>query len=239
VAAIFVLMRIFSMHQNGTTHNLVWYVEVRMSEQIRRIVTLAIWGVIACGGGLIAWQLVAPTTATAEEVVLMVTPGAQVVRPTQSPPADDAPPAQQIMYISGAVVTPGVYAFEGAYDVRIVDLVMRAGGLRSDADAAAINLAASVGDAAHVHVPVRGSAEVSQHAPAPAASSAQSQTVNVNRATVDELTQLPGVGPALAQRIIDFREQHGPFTTIDDLDAVSGVGTSLLNKIAEYVVFGE
>jgi competence protein ComEA len=63
--------------------------------------------------------------------------------------------------------------------------------------------------------------------------------VNVNRATVDELTQLPGVGPALAQRIIDFREHHGPFTTLDDLDAVSGVGTSLLNKIAEYVVFGE
>jgi competence protein ComEA len=212
-----------------------------MSEQIRRIVTVAIWAVIACGGGLIAWQLVAPTTATAEPVTLAVTPGAQVIRPTQSLPVDAVPPAQQVMYISGAVVTPGVYAFEGSHDVRIVDLVMRAGGLRSDADAAAINLAASVGDAAHVHIPVRESAEQRGAVPASTGSteSAQSQTVNVNRASVDELTQLPGVGPALAQRIIDFRAQHGPFTTLDDLDAVSGVGESLLSKIAAYVTFGE
>jgi competence protein ComEA len=212
-----------------------------MSEQVRRIVTLAIWAVIACGGGLIAWQLVAPTTATAEQVVLAVTPGAQVARPTTLPPVNDSPPAQQVMYISGAVVTPGVYAFEGAHDVRIVDLVMRAGGLRPEADAAAVNLAASIGDAAHVHIPARTSAQISDGAPASlgATTSAQSQTVNVNRASVDELTNLPGVGPALAQRIIDFRAQHGPFTTLDDLDAVSGVGESLLNKIAEYVVFGE
>ncbi|MFZ9856780.1 MAG: ComEA family DNA-binding protein [Roseiflexaceae bacterium] len=211
-----------------------------MTVQIQRIVTWVIWAVIACGGCLIAWQLVAPTTATAEQVVLAVTPGAQVARPTHSPPTDDAPPVQQVMYISGAVVTPGVYAFEGTHDVRIVDLVMRAGGLRPDADAAAINLAASIGDAAHVHIPERTSAQTSDVAPAStrSATSTQSQTVNINRASVDELTQLPGVGPALAQRIIDFRAQHGPFTTLDDLDAVSGVGESLLSKIAAYVVFG-
>lgn len=206
-----------------------------MTEQIQRLITLAIWIIIAVGGGLIAWQLVAPTTATAEEVVLTVTPGAQVARPTDPPVAQDPVVTQQVMYISGAVVTPGVYAFEGAQDVRIVDLVMRAGGLRADADAAAINLAAAIGDAAHVHIPVRGQVEVEGAAVAPAAD--QSQTINVNRASVDELAQLPGVGPALAQRIIDFREQHGPFTTLDDLDAVSGVGPSLLTKLAEYVAF--
>jgi competence protein ComEA len=206
-----------------------------MTEQIQRLITLAIWIIIAVGGGLIAWQLVAPTTATAEEVVLTVTPGAQVARPTDPPVAQDPVVTQQVMYISGAVVTPGVYAFEGAQDVRIVDLVMRAGGLRADADAAAINLAAAIGDAAHVHIPVRGQVEVEGAAVAPSA--AQSQTINVNRASVDELTQLPGVGPALAQRIIDFREQHGPFITLDDLDAVSGVGPSLLTKLAEYVAF--
>lgn len=206
-----------------------------MSEHLHRIVTLAIWIIIAVGGGLIAWQLVAPTTATAEEIVLSVTPGAQVARPTDPPSAQDPVMTQQVMYISGAVVAPGVYAFDGQQDVRIVDLVMRAGGLQADADAAAINLAAVIGDAAHVHIPVRGQVEGVGAAVAPAA--AQVQTINVNRASVDELSQLPGVGPALAQRIIDFREQHGPFTTIDDLDAVSGVGPSLLRKLAEYVTF--
>lgn len=206
-----------------------------MSEQIQRLITLAIWGVIAVGGGLIAWQLVAPTTATAEEIVLAVTPGTQMVRPTDEPPAQDPAVQQQVMYISGAVIAPGVYAFEGVQDVRIVDLVMRAGGLQADADAAAINLAAVIGDAAHVHIPVRGQVEGVGAAVAPAA--AQVQTINVNRASVDELSQLPGVGPALAQRIIDFREQHGPFTTLDDLDAVSGVGPSLLAKLEAFVAF--
>lgn len=206
-----------------------------MPEHLHRFVTLAIWGVIAVGGGLIAWQLVAPTTATAEQVVLAVTPGAQVARPTDPPVAQEPVVTQQVMYISGAVVSPGVYAFDGQQDVRIVDLVLQAGGLRADADAAAINLAAAIGDAAHVHIPVRGQHDGGVGASAPAA--AQAQTINVNRASVDELSQLPGVGPALAQRIIDFREQHGPFTSLDDLDAVSGVGPSLLAKLEAYVAF--
>lgn len=206
-----------------------------MPEHLYRFVTLAIWGVIAVGGGLIAWQLVAPTTATAEQVVLAVTPGAQVARPTDPPVAQEPVVTQQVMYISGAVVSPGVYAFDGQQDVRIVDLVLQAGGLRADADAAAINLAAAIGDAAHVHIPVRGQHDGGVGASAPAA--AQAQTINVNRASVDELSQLPGVGPALAQRIIDFREQHGPFTSLDDLDAVSGVGPSLLAKLEAYVAF--
>jgi len=213
--------------------------EVRMSDQIRRIVTLVIWAVIAIGGGLIAWQLVAPTTATAEEITLSVAPVDPVVRPVVNTPVAEIPAPQQVMYISGAVVAPGVYAFEALQDVRIVDLVMRAGGLRADADAAAINLAAAIGDAAHVHIPVRGIVEASGAVPAPKSSQVQSKTINVNRASVDELTQIPGVGPALAQRIIDFREQHGPFTSLDDLDAVSGVGPSLLGKIGAYVAFGE
>lgn len=211
-----------------------------MSVHVQRLVTIGIWAVIAVGGVLIAWQIVLPSAATAETVIVEpMAPGTTQQLDSITPAPTAAPPQAiaQIMYISGAVQTPGVYAFDGGRDVRIVDLVVRAGGLRADADAAAINLAAAIGDTAHVHVPVRGTPDVGDTASASAPTAVASQTINVNRASVDELSQLPGVGPALAQRIIDFREQHGPFTSLDDLDAVSGVGPSLLAKLEAHVVF--
>lgn len=199
-----------------------------MSLVIQRLMTIVIWGVIAVGGALIAWQLVVPATADAEQIA--ITP--MVVDDPYVAPTPSATDTPQIIYISGAVITPGVYTFDVHMDVRIIDVVVRAGGLRDDADVAAINLAAPVGDAAHIHVLTTAPVVQSAQSTNPAVTATQ---IDINHATLEELGQLPGVGPALAQRIIDFREQNGPFTTLDDLDAVSGVGPALLSKIAQFV----
>jgi competence protein ComEA len=78
-------------------------------------------------------------------------------------------------------------------------------------------------------VPVKGAG--------PAASPTGSGPVHVNTATVDELQTLPGVGPEMAQRIIDYREANGPFTDIESLDAVPGIGPSMLEKLQGLVAF--
>ncbi len=203
-----------------------------MNEHLKRMVTLVIWGVIAVGGGLIAWQLVVPATAESEPIY--VTPLASVAQIERVTPTNST--VLPTIYISGAVINPGVYVFDSGLDIRIVDVVVRAGGLRADADAASINLAAPIADATHVHVPSRIELQ-SQSLASDRTTAPATNLVNLNTATVEVLSELPGVGPALAQRIIDFREQNGPFTTLDDLDAVSGVGPALLSKIEQYVSF--
>ena len=208
-----------------------------MSDQIHRIVTGMVWGVMLVGAGMIAWQLITPATAS-QEPILVTAPTVydhDEHEDTSTEQQDEAA-VQQVFYITGAVKSPGVYAFASAHDVRVVDVVLRAGGLNADADATAINLAATVADATHVHVPSRVDGGVP---PTPTDTPMQSASdlINLNTATVDELTQLAGAGPALAQLIIDFREQHGPFSSLEDLDAVSGVGPTLLANIGEYVEY--
>ncbi|MBM4411911.1 MAG: ComEA family DNA-binding protein [Chloroflexi bacterium] len=207
-----------------------------MTDQLHRIVTGIVWGVILVGAGLIAWQLITP--ATASQTPIIVTAPTVPVHDAHAETLDEQPdtPLSQVFYITGAVNVPGVYAFETQHDVRVVDVVLRAGGLSADADATAINLAATIDDATHVHVPSRMDT-IAQPVPARIPEQDTSALVNLNTASVAELTELPGVGPALAQRIIDYREQHGAYTSLADLDAVSGVGQSLLEKISAHVEF--
>jgi competence protein ComEA len=133
------------------------------------------------------------------------------------------PAGVALVHVAGAVERPGVYRLrEGE---RIQDAVRRAGGARRGADLNAINLAAKVADGQQVVVPRRGSAAA---APAAAAGGASQPPVSLNTATAEQLDTLDGVGPATAQKILDWRRQHGGFRSIDDLGEVPGIGPKKL-----------
>ena len=158
---------------------------------------------------------------------------APVEHVTATPQATETAPAvasDAYVHVSGAVRAPGLYVV-GA-DARVIDAVSAAGGLADDADASAINLARPVTDGEQLVVPVEGEAP-------PAGPSAGSGSapglVSVNTADAGALEELPGIGPALAARIIDWRDTEGPFATVDDLLAVSGIGPKVLESLRDLV----
>lgn len=146
-----------------------------------------------------------------------------------------AAPASIVVYVSGAVRQPDVYELPA--EARVKDLVRSAGGFSAEADAERINLAERLRDEQHVHVPRLGErADQTDTGASPAADGgAQGDLIDLNTASVSELDALNGIGPALAQRIIDYRESDGPFTSVEDLQKVKGVGPALYAKIAPFV----
>jgi competence protein ComEA len=144
--------------------------------------------------------------------------------------------ASLFVHVSGAVVAPGIYVV-GAR-ARVVDAVAAAGGFAPDADRSAVNLARPVSDGEQLHVPVAGTGE--PVAPATDAANAQGSgagagPVNLNTADASQLDALPRIGPAMAQRIIEWREANGRFTSVDDLLAVPGIGDKMLASLRELV----
>ena len=133
-----------------------------------------------------------------------------------------------LVHVAGAVRKPGVYRFHAGD--RVKDAVTRAGGARRGADLNAINLAAKVADGQQVVVPRRGAAGAVPAAAgsAPGSGSAPATPVSLNSASEEQLETLDGVGPATAQKILDWRRQHGGFRTIDDLAEVPGIGPKRL-----------
>jgi competence protein ComEA len=145
-------------------------------------------------------------------------------------------PSQPILvvHVVGQVRRPGLYRLRDGS--RIADAVRRAGGARLGADLAALNLAAPLVDGIQVLVPSRA-------APGAAASStggqgaglASAPAISLSSATVEELDELPGVGPITAQKIVDYRTEHGPFASVDDLDAVPGIGPTRIEQLRDLV----
>lgn len=147
-----------------------------------------------------------------------------------------APPPPALVHVAGAVQRPGVLHLpEGA---RVADAVDAAGGLRDDADVDRLNLAERVADGARVYVPAKGETGsppvVSGAGAGVSSGGARGGTgapVDLNRATVDELDKLPGVGPSTAAAIVAHRDQHGPFRSVDDLLQVRGIGPAKLEGL--------
>lgn len=139
-------------------------------------------------------------------------------------PSASATPQELVVYICGAVRRPGVYHL--ASGARVADLLAAAGGAGAKAQLQAVNLAAKLLDGQQVVVPVRGAASAGAVAVGGAATgtAAPAAPVNLNSATAEELDALPGVGPATAQKIIDYRTANGGFKSVDDLKNVSGIG---------------
>jgi len=150
-------------------------------------------------------------------------------REVAAPSASAAPDRTAPLYVHvlGAVARPGLYLL--AEGDRAVDAIAAAGGFTAEADQGQLNLARPLVDGEQVVVPVIGAA------PAPAAAGTTAGKVNLNTAGVDELDTLPRIGPAVAQRIIDWREANGRFGTVDDLMNVTGIGQKTFDGLKDLV----
>jgi len=150
-----------------------------------------------------------------------------VVAPVRvAAPAKTATSARLFVHVVGAVARPGLYRLpEGS---RVADALARAGGTTRKAQLELVNLAARIADGEQIVVPRRGS----PGAVVPTgASGVSTGPVHLNTATLEQLDALPGVGPVTAQKILDYRQQHGGFGSVDALDAIPGIGPARLEQL--------
>ena len=134
--------------------------------------------------------------------------------------------------VKGAVKSPGIYDLP--VGSRINDAVQKAGGLTDNADSKSINLAQRISDEALVYVPTKEEA-TNQEAHSNTSNTKENKKVNLNKASLEELKQVKGLGAKRAQDIIDHRESNGKFKSVDELKKVSGIGAKTIEKLKEYV----
>ncbi len=141
-----------------------------------------------------------------------------------------------IVYITGAVPRPGVYALPK--DARIQDAISAAGGFLAEADKSQINLAALLEDGQQLDIPyIEGSSPV-LGTPVPEVDTSTTELIDINIASSGELESLPGIGPTTAQKIIDYREQNGPFLSTEDIINVPGIGPGTYERIKDLITVG-
>lgn len=161
-----------------------------------------------------------------------------VGRLTMSTEGEQSDPAAGdivFVHVLGAVISPGLYQLR--VGDRVVDVVAAAGGFADTADPAGVNLARHVSDGEQLYVPEVGEVPepVAGRGSAQGADTVQDGKVNLNTATSIELEALPRVGPAMAQRIVDWRETNGRFTSIEDLMSITGIGEKTFESLKDLV----
>jgi competence protein ComEA len=158
-------------------------------------------------------------------------PAVTPVQPAAKPKA--AAPKLVVIDVAGAVRRPGLYRLrEGS---RVDDAIAAAGGSTAKAQLGAVNLAAPVADGEQVVVPGRGVAAAAAAA-SPAAGSSPSAPLDLNSATLEQLENLPGIGPVTAQKILDYRQQHGAFHSVAELQGVPGIGPAHMAQLKGLVI---
>lgn len=199
---------------------------------IGRLLAASVATVIMCAGAV--WLVRTPPPAT-EALLPRATPTSIALDTPPATAAIPSVPAVVLVHVAGAVIEPGVYELAG--DARVRDAVVAAGGPTETADWNALNLAAIVGDGVKVYVPSVGEdVPPSLTVPVAPVGDQAAGPIDVNVATVVELEELPGVGPATAAAIVTERERSGPFLDVDDLDRVPGIGPAKLEALRGLVV---
>ena len=188
------------------------------STRLTIVLFLAVMILIFSGGWLLLESRPEPTVITIYPPFPTAT----------SPPTST--PAPILVYVTGAVQQAGTVHLLPPGS-RVMDAAAAAGGLTDLADPSLVNMAGILRDGDQVHVRAIQPADGDEALPTPSGG----QRVYVNTATLDELQTLPGVGPAIAQRIIEYRQENGPFKRFDDLGNVSGIGLATLEEWRELV----
>ena len=191
-------------------------------DKFRWVIFLAV--VLVIGGGFIFIQMRSP-----EPPPLILSTST----PDPTPEATPTPRPPRV-YVSGAVQNPDVYTL--APDSIVKDAIMAAGGPSDEADLDCINLAQPVADGQQIYVPTIGE----ENPPVQDPTGQRSQpivvsTININTADLAALESLPGIGPALAQRILDYRQANGPFANPAEITEVSGIGPAKFEGIQDLI----
>lgn len=178
-------------------------------------------------GAAVVLAIVALSTAVGLGLVRGQPSSVDAVPLAESSASVEPAPAEIYVHVLGAVERPGLYVLRA--DSRVVDALAAAGGSTDAADLAGVNLARRVEDGEQILVPVVGAVAD------PSAPPSGDGTVDLNTADQAALEELPGIGPALAERIVAWREDNGRFRTIDDLLAVPGIGEKVLEGLRDGV----
>lgn len=226
------------------------------------VVACAIWGATRSGGVVVSRAEEQSSGAASSTEDPSASGSQKQSAPGKGGAADgsgdasqnDEHPATVTVHVDGAVANPGVYQLQGQ-SPRVIEAVQAAGGLLQSADTSAVNLAAPLEDGAKVHVPLQGEDTSSTQGSAStgatgsatgsgssggtttsgSAGSSSDGTVNINTATAEQLTALPGVGEATARAIVEDRQKNGRFTSPEDLMRVSGIGQKKFDKMKDKV----
>jgi competence protein ComEA len=197
---------------------------------------LLVFGAVVVAVLLALWHPAPPATIAAVAAAVPVRRSPSIsLRTTTTTTAN-------VVYVVGAVVRPGLYRLGAG--ARINDAVERAGGLRADADPAAVNLAERVSDGEEIHV-----LRLGETAPAPvrrtrakrktiSRAAAQAAPIDVNGADESALASIPGIGATLAARIVAYRRLNGPFASLDELADVAGMTPRRIDALTPYVTVG-
>ena len=149
---------------------------------------------------------------------------------------DNTPNSMITVYVSGEVNKPGLIQIDS--NARVSDAITACGNFTPLADKNAINLAQKLSDGTHIQVPtIKNSANTtsSTNNSSNSPNDKSNDLVNINTATKEELDTLPGVGPATAEKILNYRQEHGNFQSIEDLKNVKGIGEAKFNKLQDKI----
>jgi competence protein ComEA len=166
---------------------------------------------------------------TAGAFIYLRRPAPEPIEILEPPPTPIPSPVLVAVYVTGAVQAPGVYYLPE--ESRVQDALEAAGGPTNAADLNRVNLARRVRDEDQVYFPEMGE----ENLPPTSTGSSGGGLINVNSASAKELEDLPGIGPALAQSIVDHREDHGPFAAIEEIMDVWGIGQGVFEDIRELI----